>query len=250
MLEAGNKLLVAHRRMFESEQPRYFVGEVVAYDSGIVKLAGYSFARDNMSEGGLYSQRRCANQNCGDRFWHVSSCTSCQIKLTFNKFVLSPTEGDLRLTDGNLLNMNLTESGSFRSNLDAQQISLAKWELHQSPCRLPQPRRQSQHPLNSLKFIQPVANYFCRAKPDPRRRSRTDRKAPVGWPPSFGTWPMFDRRIGHRHNCLRSERAHQGRAVPRKSLIARQDLDCHRGQSSGCQSEGRPPKNGQRSDID
>jgi hypothetical protein len=46
LLESGNKLLVTHRRLFERDAARYFVGEVLAYDAGIVKLKGYSFVRD------------------------------------------------------------------------------------------------------------------------------------------------------------------------------------------------------------
>ena len=46
LLESGNKILVAHRRLFEGDPTRFFVGEVLAYDAGIVKARGYSFVRD------------------------------------------------------------------------------------------------------------------------------------------------------------------------------------------------------------
>ena len=46
LLRSGNKLLVTHRRLFERDAPRYFVGEVLAYEDGIVKLRGFSFVRD------------------------------------------------------------------------------------------------------------------------------------------------------------------------------------------------------------
>lgn len=46
LLENGTRLLITHRRLFERDAPRYFVGEVQAYEDGIVKLAGYSFVRD------------------------------------------------------------------------------------------------------------------------------------------------------------------------------------------------------------
>lgn len=109
MLEAGNKLLVAHRRMFESEQPRYFVGEVVTYDSGIVKLAGYSFARDNMSQGGFIRK-----EDARIKIVAIVSGTFIVYQLPdqtdVQKVRFEATEGDLRLTDGNVLNMNLTES--------------------------------------------------------------------------------------------------------------------------------------------
>jgi hypothetical protein len=46
LVDAGDKLLVAHRRLFERDAPRYFVGEVLDYQDGVVKITGYSFARD------------------------------------------------------------------------------------------------------------------------------------------------------------------------------------------------------------
>ena len=46
MLIKGDKILISHRRLFKDDAPRFFVGEVVAYDSGIVKLKGFSFSWD------------------------------------------------------------------------------------------------------------------------------------------------------------------------------------------------------------
>jgi hypothetical protein len=49
LLKASDKVLIAHRRLFEEDQPRYFAGEVIAYDEGLVKARGYTFVRDPMS---------------------------------------------------------------------------------------------------------------------------------------------------------------------------------------------------------
>ena len=46
MLEPGNVLLISHRRFFQNEEPRYFLGKVVKYEAGIVKVSGYTFVRD------------------------------------------------------------------------------------------------------------------------------------------------------------------------------------------------------------
>ena len=46
LLGSGDKLLVTHRRLFEADAARYFVGEVLAYQDGIVKVRGHSFVRD------------------------------------------------------------------------------------------------------------------------------------------------------------------------------------------------------------
>ena len=46
MLQPGNKLFISHRRIFDRDQPRYFLGSVLAYENGIVKVSGHSFVRD------------------------------------------------------------------------------------------------------------------------------------------------------------------------------------------------------------
>ena len=46
ILKPGDKLLIAHRRLYENDDPRYFVGEVAAYDAGIIKAVGFSFVKD------------------------------------------------------------------------------------------------------------------------------------------------------------------------------------------------------------
>ena len=46
MLERGEKLLIVHRRLFEKDTPRFFVGEVQVYENGVAKVEGYTFAKD------------------------------------------------------------------------------------------------------------------------------------------------------------------------------------------------------------
>ncbi len=46
MLEQGEKLLIVHRRLFEKDAPRFFVGEVQIYENGVAKVKGYTFAKD------------------------------------------------------------------------------------------------------------------------------------------------------------------------------------------------------------
>ena len=50
ILEAGNNLLIVHRRLFEKDHPRFFVGKVVCYDAGVARVSGYTFGRDNISQ--------------------------------------------------------------------------------------------------------------------------------------------------------------------------------------------------------
>jgi hypothetical protein len=46
LLAAGDKVLVAHRRLYEADHPRLFVGTVVAYEAGFVKIEGWSWVRE------------------------------------------------------------------------------------------------------------------------------------------------------------------------------------------------------------
>ena len=49
MLNQGEKLLIVHRRLFEKDTPRFFVGVVLIYEAGIVKVKGYTFVKDMFS---------------------------------------------------------------------------------------------------------------------------------------------------------------------------------------------------------
>ena len=51
MLNEGDKVLIAHRRLFRGDAAHYFAGRVVAYDAGLVKVAGHSFVRDPVTGG-------------------------------------------------------------------------------------------------------------------------------------------------------------------------------------------------------
>lgn len=46
LLEKGAKILASHRRLFEGDTARFFVGEVLEYQDGLVKVSGYSWTRD------------------------------------------------------------------------------------------------------------------------------------------------------------------------------------------------------------
>ncbi|MCP5055725.1 MAG: hypothetical protein GY937_03250 [bacterium] len=49
LLSEGTKLLICHRRLFADDHLRFFFGVVEMYSDGIVKVSGYSWARDQIS---------------------------------------------------------------------------------------------------------------------------------------------------------------------------------------------------------
>jgi len=51
MLNDGDKVLVAHRRLFRGDAAHYFAGTVVAYEAGLVKVTGHSYVRDPVTGG-------------------------------------------------------------------------------------------------------------------------------------------------------------------------------------------------------
>jgi hypothetical protein len=48
MLKPGDKLLIAHRRLFEEDQPRFFVGQVLAWEGGVAKVSGHAWVRERV----------------------------------------------------------------------------------------------------------------------------------------------------------------------------------------------------------
>jgi hypothetical protein len=49
LLNEGDKILIAHRRLFERDAARFFIGCVDAYEAGIAKVTGHSYVRDPIS---------------------------------------------------------------------------------------------------------------------------------------------------------------------------------------------------------
>ncbi len=50
LLSPGEKIHVMHRRRFDKDVRRHFVGQVEAYEQGIARAAGYVFVIDDLSK--------------------------------------------------------------------------------------------------------------------------------------------------------------------------------------------------------
>jgi hypothetical protein len=48
VLRTGDKVLIAHRRLFADDQPRFFVGIVESYEQGVARVKGYSWSIDKV----------------------------------------------------------------------------------------------------------------------------------------------------------------------------------------------------------
>lgn len=109
MLEQGEKVLIVHRRMFEKDSPRFFVGEVQAYEQGIVKVKGYTFVKD------MFSGSMKKKSDLRTKVMSIVSGTLIVYQLpvivlldsvTFNR----DQDGGLVLMDGEGFSMDMSEA--------------------------------------------------------------------------------------------------------------------------------------------
>ena len=107
MLKPGDKLLIAHRRLFEEDQPRFFVGRVLAYADGIAKVAGHAWVKERVrAEFGRKPDERI-------KFVPLASGSIIAYELPATidlaRVVLRSTNLELVLTDGAGFSMDLTD---------------------------------------------------------------------------------------------------------------------------------------------
>jgi hypothetical protein len=107
ILKQGDKILIAHRRLFPRDEARYFIGSVEAYEAGIVKVSGYSYTRDK------YTGNVESRENVRTKIVSLSSGTLFVYQLPEGLFLDALTftyeDGWLFLTDGKNFSINLTE---------------------------------------------------------------------------------------------------------------------------------------------
>lgn len=49
LLEPGSKVLIVHRRLFDRDRSRHFVGTVHHYENGIAKVTGHTWTQDTFN---------------------------------------------------------------------------------------------------------------------------------------------------------------------------------------------------------
>jgi hypothetical protein len=107
LLAEGDKILVAHRRLFERDEIRFFLGRVDALEYGIVKVTGHSYVRDVVS-GNVIKKVETRT-----KLLSLSSGTLIvyqlpeEVSLAAIQFLYE--EGQLSVTDGKEFTMDLSE---------------------------------------------------------------------------------------------------------------------------------------------
>jgi hypothetical protein len=107
MLKEGDIILIAHRRLFENDEVRFFIGCVDEYENGIVKVTGRSYIRDVI--GGTIVEKaekrtKLLSLSAGTFFFY-----QLPQGLTLDALKFEDKEGSLLLTDGKDFTMNLAE---------------------------------------------------------------------------------------------------------------------------------------------
>jgi len=107
LLPEGTKILAVHRRLFERDDGRFFLGSVEGFESGIALVTGYTFVRD------MLSGEMKRKDDPRTKLISISSGTVLVYKLPDDvdldqvKFIAH--ESELYLTDEGSLRMNLSE---------------------------------------------------------------------------------------------------------------------------------------------
>jgi hypothetical protein len=107
LLDVGDKVLVAHRRLFEGDESRFFVGRVDGYEAGLVKVSGWSYVHD------VVSGQMVGKDEIRTKIISLSSGTLIVYQLprhlALEGVEFGFSDGRLRLTDGAGFSMNLSE---------------------------------------------------------------------------------------------------------------------------------------------
>ncbi len=109
LLRPGERIHVIHRRYFDKDIRRHFIGEVDFYDEGLIRASGYVFAVDE-SHGHNFVRRpdkrsRIFSVNDGGLIINV-----IPLLVDLEAVVYEPHNGSLRVTDGKW-SMDIKEFG-------------------------------------------------------------------------------------------------------------------------------------------
>ena len=107
ILKPGDKVLMVHRRLFEGDSERFFLGAVEEYEHGIARVTGFTFVRESMSG------RVIRKNDPRTKIVSIASGTlivyQLPADLAIEKAQFITSESKLTLSDGASFTMNVTE---------------------------------------------------------------------------------------------------------------------------------------------
>lgn len=117
LIEPGMKLLVAHRRLFETDHLRYFTGSVDGYQDGIARVTGHSWLRNG------YTGTFCRKTKAATKLIALASGTVLVYHLPssvhLDGLVIVANDQEIFLRDDRDFEMDLTEALPRPSSRDA-----------------------------------------------------------------------------------------------------------------------------------
>ena len=107
IIEPGDAMLISHRRLFNEDTPRYFVGVVDAYQDGIVRMTGTTWLHD------LISGQMQHKSDARTKVISLASGTVIAYLLPENvdtdKLRITYEQQQYSLSDGGGFNMDITD---------------------------------------------------------------------------------------------------------------------------------------------
>jgi len=115
ILEKGSKVLAVHRRLFETDHSRFFIGVVDGYEDGLARITGTTWLRDQVS--GSYrvkkdERTKILSLTSGTCIFYELPMTTDLSAITFS----TDGHGGVFMTDGGALRMDLTERMDLATN--------------------------------------------------------------------------------------------------------------------------------------
>ncbi len=107
ILEIGDTVLISNRRMFERDEARYFLGRTVACEGSLLKVEGFTFARD-MTDGHVIKkdEKRVKVLSLASPGYMVYQLPS---DINIESVEIESNDGDAILVEGPRRIMNLAE---------------------------------------------------------------------------------------------------------------------------------------------
>ena len=115
LLAPGEKVAVAHRRLFADDKHRWFIGAVDAYEHGLARVTGYTWVQDAFAGAFVRKDRpttKLISLFSGGLLVYVLPGSSRAEDLRFE----SQRDGTIWLSDGDDFRMDMTEGQHERSS--------------------------------------------------------------------------------------------------------------------------------------
>ncbi len=110
LLLKGEKIHVVHRRLFERDIRKHFIGEVEDYENGLVRVVGHVFVIEDPKENVFRKKpelrTRVISLNSGEVFVNILPPT-----VDLEKIRYEGVGHDMRVTDGSGWHLDIKEFG-------------------------------------------------------------------------------------------------------------------------------------------